>query len=392
MLNALKRLESEEGQVPIVLPSTEPETPEEDQPELHDSGGAVDEVDAVGDVHEVAVDEVMNAVDEAMNAVDEVDAVEETEAADEVDETYAVNELDETDAVEDVDAADETDAVDEVEAVQAVPAGPPADVTEETDPPAPPPSLKHADAETVWTAPPIDPSTGGLKIPVRELRPPRPITPFEDLVQIDLADPHRGVQYRELTANLLAKHPAAMPRSLMFVGAGYRGHVTAALGCVGTLAVDQGPGSVLLLDADPADRELTHALEMADEPGLGDVLAGRTAWHDLVMPTATERLHVLPAGGDGFTPSAASGIDLERLLDELNARWQWVLVDGGNVGSPLAESLAAACDGTYLLVQLGETGWDDAADAVADLQAAGGRVLGCIVTNVPVPQAMLKSA
>ena len=93
----------------------------------------------------------------------------------------------------------------------------------------------------------------------------------------------------------------------------------------------------------------------------------------------------MPAGKTRSSLHSVDPDELSRLLAELNARWPLVLIDGGNVGSRLTESLAAVCDGVYLLVQLGETDWDDAADAVSDLHAAGGRVHGCIVTNVPVP-------
>jgi hypothetical protein len=91
---------------------------------------------------------------------------------------------------------------------------------------------------------------------------------------------------------------------------------------------------------------------------------------------------MLPAGQ---APPAVT-IDTARLaavLNEFKVVFRWVLIDGGSVPGPFGEALLNAADASVLVVRLGQTDREEAQSAVQAAQTAGGRLIGCLITNVP---------
>lgn len=82
--------------------------------------------------------------------------------------------------------------------------------------------------------------------------------------------------------------------------------------------------------------------------GLSEVLVGKCSWHEAVLPTATESLHILPTGQLPPNPAELMGSDaMKALLDDLQQYYDLILMDAppiNIVSDPLAlSSFSAGC-------------------------------------------------
>jgi Mrp family chromosome partitioning ATPase len=109
-------------------------------------------------------------------------------------------------------------------------------------------------------------------------------------------------------------------------------------------------------------------------------LAPQDAHGEVIIPTATARLHVLPRGRSEW-PAHAQAAKITQLFDELAHEYAWILVAGGETTSVPMQALARACRGAYVVAPLGETDLAVAQQSLASLHTAGARVLGAIALN-----------
>jgi Mrp family chromosome partitioning ATPase len=138
-------------------------------------------------------------------------------------------------------------------------------------------------------------------------------------------------------------------------------------------------GSVLVVDANSRNPDLARWLEVAVTWRLTDVLAGATHWMNAVRPTALPRVSLLPGGTETSRRSNAQAA--ASLLRELAGHYDLVLVDASSLAQAGAAQLAASCDGTCLVVRLGEGTRRVVREAVRVVNRAGGRLLGCIAID-----------
>jgi|GEM_PF-6721703 len=208
-------------------------------------------------------------------------------------------------------------------------------------------------------------------------------TSYENQVQRRLREPRLGSQYRQLAQLLSSQYPSDVPAVIAFLASEHNPHVTDVVAHVATLLAQAGAQPVLMVDGNPAEKGLTQRFELLGQPGLSEGLDRLADWHESLSPTAHRGLHVLPSGA-GIPREATSARAAATLVQQFKRRYALTLVDAGSVGLPLAERLAAACDAAYVVVRLGFTPPEEATAAVATLQRRGARVLGCVVTGVPV--------
>jgi Mrp family chromosome partitioning ATPase len=129
-------------------------------------------------------------------------------------------------------------------------------------------------------------------------------------------------------------------------------------------------GSVLAVDANFRRPDLTSRLRVPRDKA--------PARSMLIYPTSLPRLSVLPA--PMANRSLSEGFDLSA-NEELREGWSLVLLDGPSLVHPEAAPMARRCDGAYLVVRLGHTARRAVAEAADVLQAAGAKLLGCIVVG-----------
>jgi Mrp family chromosome partitioning ATPase len=142
----------------------------------------------------------------------------------------------------------------------------------------------------------------------------------------------------------------------------------------------QQAGPALLVDADLARRALSVGVEYGREPGLAELLSSGESPRTRCLPTAFERLSILPAGLLRHVDLSAAGSRLEDLLKQLAAQFAPVLICGASTSDPASPAIARLADATYFVVQLGAVEASEAQAALRDFRAGGARVLGCIAT------------
>ncbi len=115
---------------------------------------------------------------------------------------------------------------------------------------------------------------------------------------------------------------------------------------------------------------------------LPDVLAGAANWAAAVQTTGHERVSLLPGGSDPLGRSPGRNVQgMSHLLRELAGHYAMVVVDAASLAHRGTVQLAAVCDGTYLVVRLGEGSPRMLREAVQVVQGNGGRLLGCVAVD-----------
>jgi Mrp family chromosome partitioning ATPase len=152
----------------------------------------------------------------------------------------------------------------------------------------------------------------------------------------------------------------------------------------------------VLVDADLSGRFASQHLDLADMPGLGDLLNGRATQQrallrpEQVLVTTVNgnghegEIEVLPAGEPPADPAAAlSGAALGRSIQNLRLRYDFVLVIGPGLDRPEELiPLASATDWSVLVTPRGERASTfEAANALALTDALAGRVAGAVIVD-----------
>jgi Mrp family chromosome partitioning ATPase len=159
--------------------------------------------------------------------------------------------------------------------------------------------------------------------------------------------------------------------------------VAETLAHLGLLLARHGQGDVLLVDANLTAKTLSGCFEAEERSGVSDVLDHGGAWGEHVVALETDGVHLLPAGLQVLS-SADAGVEaLPGLLGQWKDAYRFLLVDGGDARGWIACTLGRLCGAAYFLVQLGSTDAEEAVAAVAQLQAFGVPLRGCVVVNVP---------
>jgi Mrp family chromosome partitioning ATPase len=154
-------------------------------------------------------------------------------------------------------------------------------------------------------------------------------------------------------------------------------------------AFARADNDVVLVGAHGRPPSLASLFDVADIPGLTDVLAGRTTLPRIVQSVARQpRLRVVTPGGWGIgtTGTLLQSEGARSVLRALAQRIRYVIVDAPSTAAGAeAQSLAAAADAALLVVELGRTRHAQVADAVTQLARVGTRVLG-VVTVPRLPE------
>ena len=190
-------------------------------------------------------------------------------------------------------------------------------------------------------------------------------------------------QYERLIDNLLEKTVPGLPSAMLIAGCETNNRLGKVAMNVAALLAERNLGKILLVDGDVVDKALTDFLINIDAPGLTEVLNRQQSVMSAIMPTEIETLFFLPAGIASLSRQKTLNSRLASFNEELKREFRFVLIDGGVAQELMPKTWSAFCDSTYLVVSLDNTLNTAATSAVADLQSAGARLLGCIVTNQP---------
>jgi capsular exopolysaccharide synthesis family protein len=150
------------------------------------------------------------------------------------------------------------------------------------------------------------------------------------------------------------------------------------------IALAQAGRSVILIDADMRRPTVHAVLGGAQEPGLSNVLVGDAKPSQAVQSSKVGGLWVLPAGRIPPNPAELLGSTrFKILLEKLSAKFDWVILDSPPVMAVTdASVLAHTASGVIFVVGSEMVHRGAARKAVAQLQAAEGKLVGAVLNSV----------
>jgi len=191
--------------------------------------------------------------------------------------------------------------------------------------------------------------------------------------------------------HVFAESFRALRSSLLFMGPGQERFrtilITSAMPSEGksTVAVNLarslafGGSRVVLVDGDLRTGALHEALGLPSEPGLGQLLSHNNGYTSLAIPTGISNLHFIPRGAIDDCGELFVSSHLERLLAELAANYDFVLIDSAPVFAAADTlSLAPRVDGTIFVVRGARTRASLAREALDQMYQLDARVLGVV--------------
>jgi len=203
------------------------------------------------------------------------------------------------------------------------------------------------------------------------------------LVTMDAGEP-AAEAYRALRLNLsFADGDRTGVRTVAFTSAGpNEGKSTSAVNLAVLIARQRE--RILLVDADLRRPALHLALDLPREPGLADVLEGKTSLDQALQVDVLPGLDVLTAGPVVDSPSdLLTSRTMEDLLNHLDERYNYVIIDSPPILAVTdAAVLAGHADGAVLVVRSGNTDQRAAMRARTQLERVGVEILGVLLNDV----------
>jgi capsular exopolysaccharide synthesis family protein len=187
-------------------------------------------------------------------------------------------------------------------------------------------------------------------------RPLSGVTLHQDLVAaLQPASPAAG-RYRTLRERIETIEGGS-PRQILAVTSPTRGDGKTLTGSNLALTMaKENDSRTLLIDAHLRRPRLHALFGLAREPGLIDVLIGRTPLDAALVTLADHRLHVLTAGTGSRQRSELLGSSaMQRLIEALRLRFDRIVIDPGSAESAELTALEPWIDGVLLVVRAGRT-------------------------------------
>ncbi|GMT48184.1 MAG: tyrosine protein kinase [bacterium] len=203
------------------------------------------------------------------------------------------------------------------------------------------------------------------------------------LITLDSTKSITAESFRSLRTNLQFAVPEKRGRVFHFTstmqGEG-KTTITANLGV--TLAL---MGSrILIIDLDLRKPRIHHIFDINREPGITHLLAGKSDFKEIIRPTATEHLYVIPAGIIPPNPSELlSQQDLSDFLDKTRKEFDYILIDSPPV-LPVTDSLLLGrlADASFIVIKLGETSFPAVEQSIKQLRSVNVNVAGAIINKI----------
>jgi Mrp family chromosome partitioning ATPase len=212
---------------------------------------------------------------------------------------------------------------------------------------------------------------------------PAAAAPGPELIAYHRPDHPTARQYRRLADGIANQHPAARPPVLLFTSASARTAGTATVANLAATRAMDGYGRVLVIEAERTVGSSAERFGVPPVPGLRELLARTVPLSMALHRTGVEGVYLLPSGHSSVGTDEAAR--LPALLDQLRARFDWLLVDAPVWGTHPLAGWVQVSDGVYLVLRPDE--WDSAQADMAHegITRAGGKLRGCITTEEPPP-------
>lgn len=185
----------------------------------------------------------------------------------------------------------------------------------------------------------------------------------------------------KIARSIVERYPLGNPGLVVFAGPEANSLIDETCARVATSLSERTNGRALLIDADNKGQALTIASGVAGQPGVSDVVAGGVDWKSTVFGGSATGLDFIGAGSRQDLGEHAKPL-LRQLVVGLKREYQFICVSAGASSELSSQCWNDVGDGTYLLVSLKNSNQSLAKAAVSELRVSGGRLLGCVVTDV----------
>ena len=185
----------------------------------------------------------------------------------------------------------------------------------------------------------------------------------------------------KITRSIVERYPVGNPGLVVFAGLEASSMIDETCARVATSLSERKIGRALLIDADTQGQALTIASGVAGQAGVTDIVAGEIEWKNAVFGGSATGLDFIGAGSGQELGQHSTPL-LRQLVVGLKNEYQFICVSVGDSGQISSQFWNDVGDGTYLLVSLKNSNQTRAKVAVSELRLSGGRLLGCVVTDV----------
>lgn len=185
-----------------------------------------------------------------------------------------------------------------------------------------------------------------------------------------------------IASSLLLASSAGLPRSILLTSAQEGEGKSSTLHAL-ALALAKLDRRVLVIDGDMR-RPRQHSLfGLTPERGISEVMTGQAKAEDVIVPTGTAGVSLLPSGAIPPNPAELlSTPSLDVLLAGVQDRYDTVLIDAPPIlGQPDTSLLAAKAQATVLVVEWGRNHHGGLRVAADRLRRAGGAIIGAVLTK-----------
>ena len=196
-------------------------------------------------------------------------------------------------------------------------------------------------------------------------------------------DPVFAEAFRTLRTTLLYCAPDDAPATFMVTSPQRAEGKTTIASNLAIALAQHGAGEVLIIDADLRRPTLHKVFGVASGPGFANFLDDEVELADVIQPTATSKLYVVPAGRTVSTlADLLASPRLAPALDELSERFKHIVFDTTPLfGISDALSLAPHVGGALLVLRHGHAHRETARRAVNLLVTVGTPFLGVVLNR-----------
>jgi capsular exopolysaccharide synthesis family protein len=188
--------------------------------------------------------------------------------------------------------------------------------------------------------------------------------------------------FQEIRTNIVSARELAIGRTILVTSSepAEGKTVSAANLAVSLAGLKQ---RVLVIDADLRKPLLHTMFGEEEQPGLADVLMGKTTTH-VFRKTKVSGLWLMPAGRVSQNPADLLGSEtFSKLIDQLRRHFDWIVLDSPPVLAVTDPCLIArVASGVLLVVDCRHTDRDVAIAAVERLDAVGATIVGTVLNRV----------
>lgn len=189
--------------------------------------------------------------------------------------------------------------------------------------------------------------------------------------------------HRNLRSSLIfMATEGARPRTIVVTSAiPGEGKSTVAVNLAVTMAF--AGSRVLLIDSDLRKGTVHQYLDLADHPGLSDVLSGELTWERTVQTTSVPNLDVIVRGNSPTNPGELILGGVDALIREVSQHYDFILFDSAPVlAADDTANLAPKVDGTLFVIRAAYTSARLARNALDILYQRQVNVMGLVFNSV----------